>query len=155
MGVSLKTEQRRSHTTVSSFRPWVRRAEGYRGTRHLQFCRQVPVKPRCPLFAESFPHTLRFLFLGRPPWPEPSISKSHATTKRSSLLTYQVILISRLISSVINQLLQITSRRSSFIYRGWIFSFRAKDSILYKYKHIFVCAVWHTSSNRMMINHEP
>jgi hypothetical protein len=29
MGVSLKTEKRRSHSTVSSFRPWVRRAEGY------------------------------------------------------------------------------------------------------------------------------
>jgi len=48
MGVSLKTEQRRSHIAVSSFRPWVRRAEGYRGTRHLQSCRQVPVKPRRP-----------------------------------------------------------------------------------------------------------
>jgi hypothetical protein len=48
MGVSLKTEQRRSHIEVSSFRPWVRRAEGYRGTRHLQSCRQVPVKPRRP-----------------------------------------------------------------------------------------------------------
>ncbi len=48
MGVSLKTEQRRSHIAVSSFRPWVRRAEGYRGTRHLQSCRQVPGKPRRP-----------------------------------------------------------------------------------------------------------
>jgi hypothetical protein len=48
MGVSLKTEQRRSHIAVSSFRPWVRRAEGYRGTSYLQSCRQVPVKPRRP-----------------------------------------------------------------------------------------------------------
>jgi len=43
MAVSLKTEERRSHSAVSSFRPWVRRAEGYRGTRHPRFCRQVPV----------------------------------------------------------------------------------------------------------------
>jgi hypothetical protein len=59
MGVSLKTEQRRSHTTVSSFRPWVRRAEGYRGTRHLQSCRQVPLKtrrpPSLPLICIVFP----------------------------------------------------------------------------------------------------
>ena len=48
MGVSLKTEQRRSHTAVSSFRPWVRRAEGYRGTRRLEPCMRVPVKPRRP-----------------------------------------------------------------------------------------------------------
>jgi hypothetical protein len=48
MGVSLKTEQRRSHVAVSSFRPWVRRAEGYQGTRHIKRCRQVPVKPRRP-----------------------------------------------------------------------------------------------------------
>jgi hypothetical protein len=59
MGVSLKTEQRRSHGTVSSFGPWVRRAEGYRGTRHLKPCRQVPVKPRrppsLPLICEVLP----------------------------------------------------------------------------------------------------
>jgi hypothetical protein len=36
MGVSLKTEQRRSHTTVTGFRSWVRRAEGYSGTCHLK-----------------------------------------------------------------------------------------------------------------------
>jgi len=48
MGVSLKTEQRRSHTTVSSLRPWVRRAEGYRRTCHRNLCGQVPVKPRRP-----------------------------------------------------------------------------------------------------------
>jgi hypothetical protein len=48
MGVSLKTEQRRSHTTLSGFRPWVRRADGYRGTCHLKTCGHVPVKPRRP-----------------------------------------------------------------------------------------------------------
>jgi len=48
MGVSLKIEQRRSHSAVSSFRPWVRRAEGYRGIRHLKACMEVPVKPRRP-----------------------------------------------------------------------------------------------------------
>jgi hypothetical protein len=31
MGVSLKTEKRRSHCPVFSFRPWVRRAEGLLG----------------------------------------------------------------------------------------------------------------------------
>jgi hypothetical protein len=48
MGVSLKTEQRRSHSIVSSFRPWVRRAEGYWETRHPRPCWQVPVRPRRP-----------------------------------------------------------------------------------------------------------
>jgi len=48
MGVSLKTEQRRSHITVSGFRPWVRRAEGYRGSRQLRPHWQVPVKPCRP-----------------------------------------------------------------------------------------------------------
>jgi uncharacterized protein len=59
MGVSLKTEQRRSHSAVASFRQRVRRAEGYRGTRHPEPCRQVPVKPRRPpsprLICEVFP----------------------------------------------------------------------------------------------------
>ena len=49
MGVSLKTEQRGSHTTLSSFRPWVRRAEGYRGTRDGIPSGQAPVKPWSPL----------------------------------------------------------------------------------------------------------
>jgi len=49
MGVSLKTEQRRSHTTVSGFRPWVRRAEGYWKICHLNPCVEVPVKPWSPL----------------------------------------------------------------------------------------------------------
>jgi len=49
MGVSLKTEQRRRHSAVASFRQWVRRAEGYRGTRHLKPCMEVPVKPWSPL----------------------------------------------------------------------------------------------------------
>jgi hypothetical protein len=48
MGVSLKTEQRRSHTAVTSFRPWVRRAEGYSGTCHLKAHMEVAVKPRRP-----------------------------------------------------------------------------------------------------------
>jgi hypothetical protein len=92
-GVSLKTEQRRSHSAMSSFRPWVKRAEGFRGTRHVMPIWQVPVKPwspsappeagklaarlRCPLSAEYFSITLRFLFLETPPWPFPTtISKS-------------------------------------------------------------------------------
>src|SRR5512137_172600 len=58
MRVSLKTEQRRSHTAVASFRPWVRRAEGCWGTRQVRPCWQVPVKPRrppsLPLICEVF-----------------------------------------------------------------------------------------------------
>jgi hypothetical protein len=48
MGVSLKTEQRRSHSAVASFRPWVRRAEDYRGLCQVNVCMGVPVKPRRP-----------------------------------------------------------------------------------------------------------
>jgi hypothetical protein len=48
MGIPLKTEQRRRHTAVAGFRPWVRRAEGYRRIRHLKCRWQVPVKPRRP-----------------------------------------------------------------------------------------------------------
>jgi hypothetical protein len=48
MGVPLKTEQRRSHTTVSRFRPWVRRAEKGRGICQRKFCMEVPVKFRRP-----------------------------------------------------------------------------------------------------------
>jgi hypothetical protein len=48
MGVPPKTEQRRSHTTVSSFGQWVRRAEGYWGTCQRKFCMEVPVIPRRP-----------------------------------------------------------------------------------------------------------
>src|SRR5512136_760863 len=67
MGVSLKIEQRRSHSAVSSFGPWMMRAEGYRGTRHLEPCRQVPVKPRRPpslrLICEVFPDHSSFSVL--------------------------------------------------------------------------------------------
>jgi hypothetical protein len=48
MEVSLKTEKRSSHITVARFRPWVRRAEGYRGTCQLKPCMEVLVKPRRP-----------------------------------------------------------------------------------------------------------
>jgi len=48
MGVSLKTEKRSSHITVSSFRSWVRRAESYRETRQLKPSMQVLVKPHRP-----------------------------------------------------------------------------------------------------------
>jgi hypothetical protein len=71
MGVSLKTEQRRSHSAVSSFRLWVRRAEGYRGTRHLEPCMEVPVKPRrppsLPLLCEVFPDYSSFSVLRETP----------------------------------------------------------------------------------------
>jgi len=71
MGVSLKTEQRRSHTTLSSFRQWVRRAEGYWGTRYLKYCMPVPVKPRRPpslhLICEVFPDHSSFSVLRETP----------------------------------------------------------------------------------------
>jgi hypothetical protein len=71
MGGSLKTEERRSHNAVSSFRPWVRRAEGYRGTGQLESCMQVPVKPRrppsLPLICVLFPDHASFSVLREPP----------------------------------------------------------------------------------------
>jgi hypothetical protein len=64
MGVSLKTEQRRSHTTVAGFGPWVRRAEGYRETRRINPSGQVTVTPRrppsLPLVCEVFPDPSSF-----------------------------------------------------------------------------------------------
>jgi hypothetical protein len=71
MGVSLKTEQRRSHSAVPSFRPWVRRAEGYRGTRHLKPCMEVAVNPRrppsLPLICEVLPDHSSFSYLRETP----------------------------------------------------------------------------------------
>ena len=71
MGVSLKTEQRRSHTTVSSFRQWVRRAEGCPGTRQSEPDKQVPVKPRrppsLPTICEFFPDHSSFSGLRETP----------------------------------------------------------------------------------------
>jgi hypothetical protein len=67
MGVSLKTEKRSSHIAVSGFRPWVRRAEGYRETRHLKPSVQVPVKlrrlPSLPLICKVFPDHASFSVL--------------------------------------------------------------------------------------------
>jgi rare lipoprotein A len=67
MEVSLKTEQRRSHSAVSSVRPWMRRAEGYRGICNLKPCLDVPVKPRrppsLPLICEVFPNHSSFSVL--------------------------------------------------------------------------------------------
>jgi len=71
MGVSLKTEQRRSHTTVSSFGPWVRRADGYWGTRQVRPYWHVPVKPRRPpslrLICEGLPELSSFSVLRETP----------------------------------------------------------------------------------------
>jgi hypothetical protein len=71
MGVSLKTEQRRSHTTVLGFGPWVRRAESYWGIRHLKPCMEVPVKlrrpPSLPLIREVFPDHSSFFVLRETP----------------------------------------------------------------------------------------
>jgi hypothetical protein len=70
-GVSLKTEQRRSHTTVSSFRLWVRRAEGIWGTCQRKRCIDVPVKPRrppsLPLICKVFPDHSSFSVLRETP----------------------------------------------------------------------------------------
>jgi len=64
MGVSLKTEQRRSHTAVAGFGPWVRRAEGYRKARQITPSGQVPVTsrrpPSLPLVCEGFPDPSSF-----------------------------------------------------------------------------------------------
>ncbi len=71
MGVSLKTEQRRSHTAASSFGPWVRRAEGCRGTRQIKPSVQVPVKPlrppSLPLIGQVFPDHSSFSVLRETP----------------------------------------------------------------------------------------
>src|SRR5512139_1205288 len=67
MGVSLKTEQRRSHTSVAGFGPWMRRAEGYRKARQIIPFGQVPVNPRrppsLPLVYEAFPALSSFSVL--------------------------------------------------------------------------------------------
>ncbi len=66
-GVPLKTEQRRSHTAVAGFGPWVRRAEGYRETRQIKPSGQVPVTlrrpPSLPLVCEGFPDPSSFSVL--------------------------------------------------------------------------------------------
>jgi hypothetical protein len=71
LGVSLKTEERRSHTTVSRFRPWVRRAEGYGGTCQRKLCVEVPVKlrrpPSLPLVGAMFPDHSSFPVLRETP----------------------------------------------------------------------------------------
>jgi hypothetical protein len=71
MGVPLKTEQRRSHTSMASSRPWVRRAEGYRGIRRIIPSWQVAVKlrrpPSLPLIGRVFPAPSSFsVFRGTP-----------------------------------------------------------------------------------------
>jgi len=67
MGVPLKTEKRSSHSSVSSFRPWVRRAGGYWGTCQRKLCMGVPVKPRrppsLPLVCEVLPDQSSFSVL--------------------------------------------------------------------------------------------
>jgi hypothetical protein len=71
MGVSLKTEQQRGHSTVSSFRPWVRRAEGHWGTCQRKLYMGMPVKPRrppsLPLISEVFPDHSSFSVLRETP----------------------------------------------------------------------------------------
>jgi len=71
MGVSLKTEQRRSHTAVASFGPWVRRAEGYREIRQIKPSGQVLVDPRrppsLPPVCEVFPDHSSFSVLRETP----------------------------------------------------------------------------------------
>ena len=65
MGVSLKTEKRRGHCPVFSFRQRARRAEGLPGmtTEGLHGHERQSAPPACfPLSAWSSPITLRFLF---------------------------------------------------------------------------------------------
>jgi len=71
MGVSLKTEKRRSHTAVAGFGPWVRRADGYRETGQIKPSGQVPVNsrrpPSLPLVCEGFPDLSSFSVLRETP----------------------------------------------------------------------------------------
>ena len=71
MGVSLKTEKRSSHITVSGPRPWVRRAEGHRETCQHKPSRHVPVKlrrlPSLPLTCTAFPDHASFSVLRETP----------------------------------------------------------------------------------------
>ena len=71
MGVPLKTEQRRRHTSVASTRSWVRRAEGYRGSHHVIRSWQVPVNPRrppsLPVICRVFPARSSFSVFGGTP----------------------------------------------------------------------------------------
>jgi len=71
MGVSLKTEQRRSHTALAGFGPWVRRAEGYRETCRIKPSGRVPVTsrrpPSLPLVCEVFPDLSSFSVLRETP----------------------------------------------------------------------------------------
>jgi len=75
MGVSLKTEQRRSHTAAAGFGPWVRRAEGYRETGQIKPSGQVPVNPRrppsLPLVCEVYPDLSSFSVLRETPMAFP------------------------------------------------------------------------------------
>jgi hypothetical protein len=56
---------------MSSFMRWVRRAEGYRGARHLKGRMEVPVKlrrpPSLPLPCEVFPDHSSFSVLKETP----------------------------------------------------------------------------------------
>jgi hypothetical protein len=67
MGAPPKTEQRRSHTSVSSVRRRVRRAEGYRETCQRKLYMEMPVKlrrpPSLPLICEVLPDLSSFSVL--------------------------------------------------------------------------------------------
>jgi hypothetical protein len=71
MGVSLKTEERRSHTTAAGFRSWVRRAEGYWGICQRKLCMEILAKPRrppsLPLLCMVFPDHSSFSVLRETP----------------------------------------------------------------------------------------
>ena len=93
MEVFLKTEQRTSHIAVSRFGQWVRRAEGYRGTRHLQPSRQSPVKlhrpPSLPLISRDYSAYSSFSVFRETPMAffcayfkdRVAVGKSHRETK--------------------------------------------------------------------------
>jgi hypothetical protein len=71
MGVSLKTEKRRSRVAEAGFGSWVRRAEGCRETRQIKPSGRVPVNPRrppsLPLVCEQFPDPSSFSVLRETP----------------------------------------------------------------------------------------
>ena len=71
MVVSPKTEKRRSRCPAARFGSWVRRAEGYRGTRQIKPSVQAPEKPRrppsLPLICAVFPDQSSFSVLRETP----------------------------------------------------------------------------------------
>ena len=68
MGVSLKTEQRRSHRAVSSFRPWVRRDHS-----SFSVLREAPMAFFCDYFKKLNGYAVTRMLLKKEPKECPSL----------------------------------------------------------------------------------